>query len=47
MTRTNVDEKMQGATPPNVYELELREELFHGVLEVRHQALFIWASPTD
>jgi hypothetical protein len=30
-----VDEKMHGATPPNVYDLELREELFHGVRALR------------
>ena len=26
---------MHGATPPNVYDLELREELFHGVRALR------------
>ena len=31
----HVDEKMHGATPPNVYDLELREELFHGVRALR------------
>jgi hypothetical protein len=29
------DEKMRGATPPNVYDLELRGELFHGVRALR------------
>jgi len=29
------DEKMRGVTPPNVYDLELREELFHGVRALR------------
>jgi hypothetical protein len=32
---SHVDEKMLGATPPNVYDLELREELFHGVRALR------------
>jgi hypothetical protein len=32
---SHVDEKMHGATPPNVYNLELREELFHGVRALR------------
>jgi Protein of unknown function (DUF2778) len=32
---SHVDEKMRGATPPNVYDLELREELFHGVRALR------------
>ena len=27
--------KMQGATPPNVYDLKLREALFHGVRAIR------------
>ena len=27
--------RMQGATPPNVYNLTLREELFHGVQAIR------------
>jgi len=27
----HADEKMRGVTPPNVYDLELREEPFHGV----------------
>lgn len=27
--------KMRGATPPNVYELKLREQLFHGVQAIR------------
>jgi hypothetical protein len=31
----HVDEKMNGATPPNVYDLELRQELFHGVRALR------------
>jgi hypothetical protein len=31
----HVDEKMHGATPPNVYDLQLREELFHGVRALR------------
>jgi hypothetical protein len=31
----HVEEKMHGATPPNVYDLELREELFHGVRALR------------
>ena len=31
----HVDERMHGATPPNVYDLELREELFHGVRALR------------
>jgi Protein of unknown function (DUF2778) len=31
----HADEKMRGATPPNVYNLELREELFHGVRALR------------
>lgn len=30
-----VHEKMHGATPPNVYELTLREALFHGVQALR------------
>src|SRR5262249_3391803 len=29
------DGKMRGVTPPNVYNLELREELFHGVRALR------------
>jgi hypothetical protein len=29
------DEKMRGATPPNVYDLEPREGLFHGVQALR------------
>jgi type VI secretion system (T6SS) effector TldE1-like protein len=32
---SHVDEKMHGATPPNVYDLELREKLFHGVRALR------------
>jgi len=31
----HVDEKKRGATPPNVYDLELREGLFHGVHALR------------
>ena len=31
----HVDEKMHGATPPNVYDLALREEPFHGVRALR------------
>ncbi len=30
-----VNEKDRGATPPNVYDLALREELFHGVQAIR------------
>ena len=30
-----VAERMRGATPPNVYELQLREALFHGVRALR------------
>jgi hypothetical protein len=30
-----VSEKDQGPTPPNVYNLTLREELFHGVRAIR------------
>ena len=30
-----VDEKARGPTPPNVYALTLREELFHGVRAIR------------
>jgi Protein of unknown function (DUF2778) len=29
------DEKMRGVTPPNIYDLELRESLFHGVQALR------------
>jgi hypothetical protein len=32
---SHADEKMRGVTPPNVYDLELREELFHGVRALR------------
>jgi Protein of unknown function (DUF2778) len=32
---TQVAEKNLGATPPNVYDLELRESLFHGVQALR------------
>jgi hypothetical protein len=31
----HADEKMRGVTPPNVYDLELREEAFHGVRALR------------
>jgi Protein of unknown function (DUF2778) len=31
----HVNERMRGATPPNVYELEPREQLFHGVQALR------------
>jgi hypothetical protein len=31
----HVEERMRGATPPNVYELRLRESLFHGVQALR------------
>jgi hypothetical protein len=31
----HVDEKMRGATPPNIYALELREQPFHGVQALR------------
>ncbi|ACK51247.1 conserved hypothetical protein [Methylocella silvestris BL2] len=31
----HVDKPMRGATPPNVYELSMREELFHGVQALR------------
>jgi len=31
----HVDERMHGATPPNVYDLQLREDLFHGVRALR------------
>jgi hypothetical protein len=30
-----VNERMRGATPPHVYELQLREQLFHGVQALR------------
>jgi len=32
---SHADEKMRGVTPPNMYDLELREELFHGVRALR------------
>jgi hypothetical protein len=32
---SHADEKMRGVTPPNIYDLELREELFHGVRALR------------
>ena len=31
----HVDEKMRGSTPPDVYDLVLRESLFHGVQAIR------------
>jgi Protein of unknown function (DUF2778) len=31
----HVNEKMRGATPPNIYELTPREQLFHGVRALR------------
>jgi hypothetical protein len=31
----NVHRKMRGSTPPNVYNLRLREQLFHGVQAIR------------
>jgi len=31
----HVDVKMQGATPPHIYDLKLREKLFHGVAAIR------------
>jgi len=31
----HVNERMRGATPPNVYELEPRQQLFHGVQALR------------
>ncbi|MGH6841782.1 MAG: DUF2778 domain-containing protein [Methylocella sp.] len=30
-----IHERMRGATPPNVYELQPREQLFHGVQALR------------
>jgi hypothetical protein len=30
-----IDERNRGATPPNVYDLKLREDLFHGVRAIR------------
>jgi hypothetical protein len=30
-----VDQRMVGATPPNVYDLKPREKLFHGVAALR------------
>ncbi|MGH6868857.1 MAG: DUF2778 domain-containing protein, partial [Methylocella sp.] len=30
-----INERMRGATPPNVYELRPREQLFHGVQALR------------
>jgi hypothetical protein len=35
-----VHERMRGATPPNVYELALREKLFHGVRALRLKPLY-------
>jgi hypothetical protein len=32
---SHVDEKNRGATPPNVYDLELREQPFHGMRALR------------
>jgi hypothetical protein len=32
---SHADEKMRGVTPPNLYDLELRGELFHGVRALR------------
>ena len=32
---THVDQRMVGATPPNVYDLKPREKLFHGVAALR------------
>jgi Protein of unknown function (DUF2778) len=32
---SHADEKMRGVTPPNVYDLQLREEPFHGVRALR------------
>ncbi len=31
----HADEKMRGVTPPNIYNLQLREQLFHGVRALR------------
>ena len=31
----HVGERMRGATPPTVYDLKLRESLFHGVQAIR------------
>ena len=31
----HVDVKMRGATPPHVYDLTMREQLFHGVQALR------------
>jgi hypothetical protein len=31
----SIAEKMRGVTPPNVYQLSLREQLFHGVAALR------------
>ena len=31
----HANEKMRGVTPPNIYDLEVREELFHGVRALR------------
>jgi hypothetical protein len=32
---SHADERMRGVTPPNIYDLELREELFHGIRALR------------
>jgi Protein of unknown function (DUF2778) len=32
---SHADERMRGVTPPNIYDLELREGLFHGVRALR------------
>jgi hypothetical protein len=32
---SHVNERMRGATPPDIYDLELRESLFHGVRALR------------
>jgi hypothetical protein len=34
-----VSRRMRGATPPNVYELKLRETMFHGVRAIRLKPL--------
>ncbi|MGB3744152.1 MAG: DUF2778 domain-containing protein, partial [Xanthobacteraceae bacterium] len=31
----HADERMHGVTPPNIYDLQLREGLFHGVRALR------------
>jgi hypothetical protein len=35
----HVSRRMRGATPPNIYELKLREALFHGVRAIRLKPL--------